>query len=87
MIVDKFSGVAAGLSAPACTIFSIQPNDGADLPIMTRAINVTKPGHVRVTMADGSTGTLFLAAGNLAELRVRRVWATGTSAEGINGLS
>ena len=87
MTIDKFSGMAAGLTAPASTIFAIQPCDTADLPILTKAINVAKPGHLRVTMADGSTGTLFLAAGGLAELRVRRIWATGTSAEGISGLS
>ncbi|SNR66917.1 spike base protein, RCAP_Rcc01079 family [Paracoccus sediminis] len=87
MIIDKFSGVAAGLSAPAGTIFTIEPDDAADLPILTRAINVARSGDLRVTMADGTTGTLFLAAGSLVDLRVRRVWATGTSAEGICGLS
>ena len=87
MITDKFSGMAAGLSAPPSTIFAIEPSDSADLPILTKAINVARPGYVKVTMADGSTGTLFLAAGILTELRVRRIWAIGTSAEGISGLS
>lgn len=87
MIVNKFAGMAGGLSAPASTIFPIQPNDAADLPVLTRKINVARPGFVRVTMADGSVGTLFLAAGSVVDLRVRRVWATGTSAEGICGLS
>lgn len=87
MIVDRFSGMAAGLSGPASTIFAIRPDDAADLPVLTRAINVARPGHLRVTMADGTTGTLFLAAGSLVDLRVRRVWATGTSAQGICGLS
>ena len=87
MITDKFSGMATGLSAPPSTIFAIEPSDSADLPVLTKAINVARPGYLRVTMADGSTGTLFLAAGTLAEMRVRRVWATGTSAEGISGLS
>lgn len=62
-------------------------SDSADLPVLTKAINVARPGYLKVTMADGSTGTLFLAAGTLAEMRVRRVWATGTSAGGISGLS
>lgn len=87
MIVDRFSGMAAGLSAPASSIFTIEPSDQADLPMLTKAINVARPGFLRVTMADGSTGTLFLAAGSVVELRARRVWATGTSAQGICGLS
>ena len=48
---------------------------------------MAKPGALRVTMADGSIGTLFLAAGSLTGLRMRRSWATGTPAEGVCGLS
>ena len=65
--------MAAGLSGPASTIFTIEPNDAADLPVLTMAINVAKPGALRVTMADGSIGTLFLAAGSLTGLRMRRI--------------
>lgn len=79
--------MAAGLSGPASTIFTIEPNDATDLPVLNKAINVAKPGALRVTMADGSIGMLFLAAGSLTGLRMRRSWATGTSAEGVCGLS
>lgn len=87
MIIDRFSGVTAGLSGPASSVFAIQPDDTADLPMMTKAVNVARPGYLRVTMADGSTGTLFVAAGILVEIRLRRIWATGTSAQGICGFS
>ena len=78
--------MAAGLSGPASTIFTIEPNAAADLPVLTMAINVAKSGALRMTMADGSIGTLFLAAGSLTGLRMRRIWATGTPAEGVCGL-
>jgi hypothetical protein len=86
MIVDKFRALQPDCP-PASTIFTIEPNDATDLPVLTKAINVPKPGALRVTMADGSIGMLFLAAGSLTGLRVCRIWATGPSAEGICGLS
>jgi hypothetical protein len=86
MIVDKFRAWQPDCP-PASTIFTIEPNDATDLPVLNKAINVAKPGALRVTMADGSIGMLFLAAGSLTGLRVCRIWATGPSAEGICGLS
>jgi hypothetical protein len=76
--------MAAGLP-PASTIFTIEPNAAADLPVLTMAINVAKPGALRVTMADGSIGTLFLAAGSLTGLRMRRIWAPAPRARGPAG--
>ena len=78
--------MAAGLP-PSQHHFHHRTQCCGDLPVLTMAINVAKPGALRVTMADGSIGTLFLAAGSLTGLRMRRSWATGTSAEGVCGLS
>jgi hypothetical protein len=86
MIKDKFAAYPDSPGAPAATLIEILPDDGADLPQILSALNVATPGTVQVTTKDGSTGTIFVAAGTLFPLRVRRIWATGTTATGIRGL-
>ena len=71
---------------PAVTIFDITPNDTADLPHVTTALNVATPGTVRVTTADGSMADLSVHPGQAFPVRVRRVWQTGTTATGLRGL-
>jgi hypothetical protein len=46
-----------------------------------------RPGVVRVTPLAGGTADVFIDAGVVFPLRVSRVWATGTTATGICGLS
>lgn len=84
---DAFSSYKRGLSDPAETIFDIVPNDTADLPHVTLALNVTTPGMVRVTMADDSISEVSIHPGAAFPLRVKRVWLTGTTATGIHGLA
>lgn len=83
---DIFENFRPGLESPAAGGFAIQPDDGADLPFVTRAVNVGVSGVLHVTMADGSDLRVSLAAGGLVPLRVSRVWATGTTAQDIVGL-
>lgn len=71
---------------PAISVFAITPDDAADLPQVTTALNVATPGTVRVTTVDGSTADLTVHPGQAFPVRVRRVWQTGTSATGILGL-
>lgn len=71
---------------PAVTVFDITPDDGADLPRATTALNVATPGTVRVTTVDGSDAAVTLDPGHAFPIRVRRVWLTGTTATGIRGL-
>ena len=84
---DAFSSHGRSLSDPAITIFDISPSDTADLAQVTTALNVSSPGTVRVTMSDGSVGDLSIYPGQAFPVRARRVWATGTTATGIRGLS
>lgn len=86
MITDKYASDPETLSTPASDIFTITPNDGADLPRVTKALNAATAGLVRVTTDRGTEADVFLAAGVVFPLRVRRVWATGTSATGLRGL-
>lgn len=84
---DAFSNRSRRPSDPPITVFPILPDDATDLAQVTLAVNVTTPGSLRVTMADGSEGTLSIAPGHAMALRVRRVWQTGTTATGITGLA
>lgn len=86
MARDKFAAYPDAPDMPAASLIEIVPDDAADLPQILTALNVETPGAVRVTMRDGDVGTVFVAAGVVFPVRVRRVWATGTSATGIRGL-
>ena len=84
---DKFATRTRRPSDPATTLFDITPDDAADLAQVTLAVNVKTPGTLRVTMIDGTTGDISIAPGHAFPLRVRRVWATGTTATGIRALA
>lgn len=71
----------------AANAASITPNDGADLATPTRGLYVGASGDVRVTMVGGQTLTFVgLAAGVVHPLRVKRVFATSTTASSIIGV-
>lgn len=86
MVKDKFAAYPDAPGTPASMLIEIVPDDNDDLPQILSGLNVATPGTVRVTTKDGSTGTVFVAAGTVLPLRVRRVWATDTTATGIRGL-
>lgn len=83
---DAFANRHRGLSDPAVTVFDVTPDDSADLPHVTTALNVATPGTVRVTAADGSVSDVTIHPGQAFPIRAARVWLTGTSATGIRGL-
>ncbi|WP_298845065.1 hypothetical protein [uncultured Roseobacter sp.] len=84
---DRFSSYSIGLESPAINLHEVTPDDGADLPQVSRALNVAGGGTVRVTTVAGDTATVTVAAGIPFPVRVRRIWATGTSATGIVAMS
>lgn len=71
---------------PAVSVFDIMPDDTADLPHVTTALNVATPGTVRVTSADGSVADVRVYPGAAFPIQATRVWLTGTTATGIRGL-
>ncbi len=83
---DEFSNLTPDLTSPATAIEEIIPDDQAELSAVTRAINVSGPGLVRMVTIDGFVGDVFIAAGVAFPIRARRVLATGTTATGIRGL-
>jgi hypothetical protein len=87
MAKDPFSSYPNTPDQPATSVVEVTPNDADDgLAHVLTGLNVETPGHVRVTTKDGSTATVFVAAGTVFPLRVAKVWATGTTATGIRGL-
>ena len=83
---DPFRTYSGGLESPPTFGASVTPDDGADLAVPSRAINVAQAGSVRVTTLGGDTVTVFVAAGGVFPLRASRIWATGTTATGIVAL-
>lgn len=81
--------VAPSIVEPAANAAAITPNNGADLAANTRGLYVGVSGDVKVDMVTGGTGVTFvgLAAGIIHPLQVKRVYATGTTALNIVGLS
>lgn len=84
--MDLFKNYTQGLESPATRMIEITPDDNNDLTLVTRAITAEMAGHLRIVTAGGDTGRIFIAAGAILPIRVRRVLATGTTANGIVGL-
>ena len=84
---DPFEHHTNGLESPATALAPVIPDDTTDLVTPSRALNVAQAGFVRVTTTEGSEATLYIAAGLAFPVRVRRVWATGTTATDIVALS
>ncbi|MEO9576785.1 MAG: hypothetical protein ABJ263_15100 [Tateyamaria sp.] len=85
--MDLFEGYTPGLESPATRFEQIVPDDANDISFLTRAIAVDAAGYVQVVTAGGDTGRVFVAAGIPFPIRVRQVFATGTTAGGIVGLA
>jgi hypothetical protein len=83
---DPFDGHSQSLESPATIALQVAPDDAADLPMPSRALNAAQEGTVHVTTTGGTTATLYIAAGVCLPVRVTRVWATGTTATGLVAL-
>lgn len=87
-MADRFDTLSSGLEAPASHAFGVTPNDGTDLPEVTRALYVGGAGDVAVITKQGDTVTFHgLPAGSILPVRLSRVLATGTTATNIVGVS
>ena len=84
---DDFAAFTPSLTSPASSGMSIEPNDESELAHVTRALYVGQAGSVRVRLHHGSEVTFQdMQAGALYPLRVRQVFASGTTAGGLVGL-
>lgn len=86
--VDEFSGYAPGAGDCANRVFVITPNDSQDLAFVTRAIRATAAGKVRlIPLAGGAPVDCDFAASETRPIRAVKVFATGTTATGLEGMS
>ncbi len=83
---DRFKNFGNTLQSPPSGGAPITPDDGQNLPMATRALNVATAGDVAVTTVDGDMLTLYIAAGSAFPIRAIKVFSTGTTATGIIGL-
>jgi hypothetical protein len=78
-----------GPESPAVDAVVFTPTDNAPLPFVTRGIALAAESPLHVVTAEGETGeqpgrevtipTGFLAAGIIHPIRVRKIFATGTT--------
>lgn len=86
MTIDTFASSDDTLTSPATDIEEVTPSDVNDLAKLSIALNVATPGLVKVTTSSGTISDIFITPGIAFPLRVRRVWANGTTATGIRSL-
>lgn len=85
---DKFRQFTTGKGSPAESANAIVPDDSNDLTVIPRAIYVGVTGDIHCTLLNDSSAVIFTAVPiGIWPFRVKRVYATGTSASGIIGLS
>lgn len=89
MMTDTFANTSDSLTSPASNCFAIVPNDGADLPVNTKAIYIGSGGTLVVLAMNAETPVTLrnTIAGSILDLRVRRILATGTTAQDLVGLA
>jgi len=88
-MIDHFESAANSLNAPASRCFAIAPDDIAELAEVPKALYVGSGGDIVVRPLDGQEDVVFrnTISGSIIDIRVRAVRATGTTAQGLVGLS
>ena len=82
-MADNFAGFNTGLDSPFVGGATVTPHDTNDLAIASRALYATGAGDIHVDTVDGSELTWTVAALSYHNIRVTRVYSTGTTATGI----
>jgi hypothetical protein len=84
--MGSYTGRRANLADPAEHAFAITPNDAADLASWALALYVGVSGNVKVKTWADETVTFANAPVGVLPVRVKRVFATDTTASSIVGL-
>jgi hypothetical protein len=85
--MEKYKAFRDSVTAPVCQAVEVTPNDATDLANWTRAVFVGVGGDVKVDMATSGTVTFKnILSGTTLPIRVRRIYATGTTAQSIVAL-
>lgn len=68
-------------------VIAISPSDATDLPYRVYAIRATGAGNVVIDTAEGIQRTLAFAAGETRHVIADKVYATDTTATGLEGMA
>jgi hypothetical protein len=71
------------ITSPVTGAVSITPSDSTDLTEVSLSLYIGVTGAIKVTLMDGSIVTYTAITAGRHPLRVKRVWATGTTTTGI----
>lgn len=86
-MANPFHGRAVPLGGPATDIVALTPDDAADLPVAALALYVEAGGTLVIdTLSGGAPRILTVPDHTLLPVAVRRLRATGTTAQGVHGL-
>ena len=77
--MDEFESFKKGLTSPATRHFVIVPSDGADLPVLPRAIYCQTAGTIVIRDQGGTLLPYTMSAGERLDFRGARVMSTGTT--------
>ena len=88
-MVDRFDSQIDSLSQPARHAFAITPHATEEIDPLPKAIYVGTGGDITLRAADSSADTVFrnVVAGQILDVRVRHIRASGTTAADIVGLA
>ena len=82
MATQDYNFINGDVTAAPSRTLVMTPAD-VDLEFYTRAIRANAAGVIKVTNADGTICLANFLAGETRIMRVRQIWATGTTATGI----
>ena len=71
------------LSAPAYGVYVATPSDTVVLPVASRLIRANAAGVINLVGVNGNACLCNFLAGETREIRAMKIFATGTTATGI----
>lgn len=87
--MDLFQSFSNGLGSPAFNAFNAysERSDTVDLAVATRAVYTGSGGDIKVTMVGGGEVVFEdVPPGTKLDIRIARLWSTGTTATDVIGL-
>ena len=84
--MNPFANRSLSLSGPAADALPVTPDDASDLANVAIGLYVETGGAVTIDTVSGATRTMTVADFSILPVGVRRVRATGTTAQGIHAM-
>lgn len=87
-MADLFEKFSNNLDSPAKYAFAVTPDDVANLAVTSRYLYIGGAGDLSVEMTGDNANVVFstVPAGTILPIRVCKVHASGTTANGIVSL-